>query len=275
MSEAALRLDDFARERRATGGKLLVPFLTAGYPDREGFSLLLEAVAASGCKVLEIGMPFSDPVADGPVIQAASQQVLAAGVTMPGVLEMAAEARDRHGLQVVLMGYLNPVLKFGPEKFAVACADAGVSGLIVPDLPHEEAGPLRDLMATHGVALIELLAPTTDKQRMASLGEAARGFLYLVSTTGVTGASGPDDLTDYITRVRAVCDQPLCVGFGISDPDTAARVCRLADGVVIGSALLRRVAGAPDPVSAAAEVRDYLTAVRAAIAAQGQQGETS
>ncbi len=270
MSEAALRLDAFARERRDTGGKLLVPFLTAGYPDREGFSLLLEAVAASGCKVLEIGMPFSDPVADGPVIQAASQQALDRGVTMRRVLAMAAEARERHGLQVILMGYLNPVLKFGPEKFAAACTEAGVSGLIVPDLPHEESAPLRALMAERGVALIELLAPTTGTGRMASLGRSARGFLYLVSTTGVTGAGGPGDLTDTVARVRAACDQPVCVGFGISDPGTAARVCRLADGAVIGSALLRRVAEAADPTAAAAAVKEFLTEVRAAIAAQGE-----
>jgi len=272
MSDRALKLDTFTAGRRAGGGKLLVPFLTAGYPDREGFSLLLQAVADAGCGILEIGMPFSDPVADGPVIQAASQQALAGGVTLPRVLEMAAEARDRHGLLVVLMGYLNPILHFGPEKFAAACGEAGVAGLIVPDLPHEESGPLRDLMAGHGTALIELLAPTTDRDRMVSIGRVARGFLYLVSTTGVTGSGGPDaDVADYLARVREACGQPACVGFGISDAATAARVCRHADGVVIGSALLRLVAAAPDGASAAAAVREFLMQARTAIGARGDK----
>ncbi len=264
-------LDVLVDERRASGGKLLVPFLTAGYPHREGFSALLEAVAGAGCKVLEIGIPFSDPVADGPVIQTASQQALAAGVTLRGVLEMAAEARRRHGLTVVLMGYLNPILRFGPEAFAAACATAGVKGLIVPDLPHEEAAGLRRILAVHDVVLVELLAPTTDPQRLEAIAGSARGFLYLVSTTGVTGAAGPGDLTDYIERVRAVCDRPLCVGFGISSPEAAAAVCRLADGVVMGSALLRLVAEAPDAAAAADRVRGFLAETVAAINANRER----
>ncbi len=268
MGEAVLSLDTLVAERRRRGGKLLVPFLTAGYPDRETFSKLLAAVAASGCRLLEIGIPFSDPVADGPVIQAASQQALAQGVNMPAVLEMAAEARDRHGLNVVLMGYLNPVLKFGAEAFAADCGIAGVKGLIVPDLPHEEAGLLSELLAARDVALLDLLAPTTDPGRMEAIAAAAHGFLYLVSTTGVTGAGGPGDLTDYVARVRAVCPQPLCVGFGIAEAATAAAVCRHADGVVIGSALLRLVAAAADGAAAAASVENFLGAVRAAINAE-------
>ena len=237
------RLAELTGRLRTEGRKPVVPFLTAGYPDSETFDAVMGAAAAAGCPLVEIGIPFSDPVADGPVIQAASQKALAAGMSLEGTLEMAGRTARDHGLAVVLMGYLNPLLKMGPENFARACADQAVAGVIVPDLPLEEARGLRDILLAHGVELVDLVAPTTGDDRLTAHAEAAGGFLYLVSTTGVTG-SGPaadDGLEAYVARVRRANPLPLYVGFGISEPAHAARVAACADGAVVGSALIRLI----------------------------------
>ena len=197
---------------RAAGRPALVPFLTAGYPDADTSLRLIEAAAEAGCRIVEIGVPFSDPVADGPVIQQASQRALAGGMTLAGALDLAAEAVRRFDLAVVLMGYLNPILGYGPERFAAACRQAGVSGVIVPDLPLEEAAGLRRLLAEHEVCLVELVAPTSGEDRLAAYGRTATGFLYLVSTTGVTGAGTGQDISSYVERVRRHTDLPLVRG---------------------------------------------------------------
>jgi len=255
-----------AADLRAAGRTAVVPFLTAGYPDPDAFRRLVAAAAGAGCRILEIGVPFSDPVADGPAIQAASQAALAGGMTLGGALAEAGRAAREHGVQPVLMGYLNPVLAYGPERFAAACAAEGVAGVIVPDLPLEEAAGLRDLLREHDVSLVELVAPTSGPERLAAYARAASGFLYLVSTTGVTGAGTGGDVTDYVGRVRDVCDLPLYVGFGIADAATAARVAAVADGVVIGSALQRLIAAADTPAAAADAVRGFLGEVVEAVA---------
>lgn len=268
MNEAGKSLERIVQSRRAAGRKTLVPFLTAGIPDLRTFGRLLREVAAAGCPLVEIGIPFSDPVADGPVIQAASQQALASGVTLARVLEMAAGARAEHGLGVILMGYLNPILKFGADRFASACGEAEVAGLIVPDLPREEAEALRAALAGAGVTLLDLIAPTTNPERLRVFGAHSRGFLYLVSATGVTGSRKEGDLSGfsgYIDRVRKSCPQPLYVGFGIAGPKDAAEICRLADGVVVGSALLRIVAEESDRKDAVARAGRFLRDVVGAI----------
>ena len=263
------RLTAIAARLKAEGRKPLVPFLTAGYPDEATFKGVLAAAAAAGCPIVEIGIPFSDPVADGPVIQASSQQALEQGMTLARTLALAAAAEREHGLAVVLMGYLNPILKMGPEKFAAACADAKVAGVIVPDLPPEEAAGLRALLAAGGTDLVDLVAPTTDPARLARNVVHAGGFLYLVSTTGVTGATGAaaaagaDHLSGYVARVRAATELPLYVGFGISTPDQAARVAAVADGAVVGSALIRIISVAGDAAVTAASM--YLTEMAAAM----------
>jgi tryptophan synthase alpha chain len=263
-----IRLTDLTRQWRREGRKTLVPFLTAGYPDRQTFAELTGAVARSGCRLMEIGVPFSDPVADGPVIQAASQQALAQGVTLAEALAMAGAAHREHGLEVVLMGYLNPILHLGAEKFAAACAAENVAGVIVPDLPPEEGAGLRDLLAARGVALIDLVAPTTTEQRLEHIAARAAGFLYLVSVTGVTGSAtaGGDDLHTYLDRVARGTDLPRYVGFGVSGPDQAADICRHADGVIIGSALLRLVAETGTGPQAAARLQEFLTRINQALA---------
>ena len=259
------RLSLLVEERRARGGKPLVPFLTAGYPDEETFLRILGAAAEAGCPLVEIGFPFSDPLADGPVIQASSQRVLEQGMTLKKTFELAARAREDHGLGVVLMGYLNPVLRMGSQSFARACDEAEIAGVIIPDLPPEESHGLRGLLAEAGCDLVDLIAPTTDPQRLQANLPQARGFLYLVSTTGVTGSAtaGENELAAYVQRVRAATPRPLYVGFGISTPEKAASVAAVADGAIVGSALIRTIDEAGDNAVQAAS--DFLKNMAAAM----------
>jgi tryptophan synthase alpha chain len=261
------RLSDLTQRLKNEGTKPVVPFLTAGYPDRETFAGVMGAAAEAGCPLVEIGIPFSDPVADGPVIQAASQRVLGQGMTLKGTLDLARSAATDHGLTVVLMGYLNPILKMGAERFAQACGEAQVAGVIVPDLPLEESQNLRALLLDHDVDLVDLVAPTTDTKRLIEHTEAARGFLYLVSTTGVTGSgSGAgDDLESYVARVRQANSLPLYVGFGIAQPEQAARVAACADGAVVGSALIRTLDEAGSGPEAVAAARNFLISMNQAM----------
>lgn len=255
------RLTRLTQRLRAAGAKPLVPFLTAGYPDEKTFAGVLGAAARAGCPLVEIGIPFSDPVADGPVIQASSQEVLSRGMTLKRTLELAAAAERDHGLAVVLMGYLNPILKLGPTAFSDACSDAGIAGVIVPDLPPEEAGGLRALLAKGGTDLVDLVAPTTNPQRLAINAQQATGFLYLVSTTGVTGSGSAavGGLRRYVRRVREVSPLPLYVGFGIATPQHAAEVAAVADGAIVGSALIRIINEAGDDgIAAAAHFLDTM-----------------
>ncbi len=248
------RLTQLTERLRTEGIKPLVPFLTSGYPDEATFAGVLAAAASVGCPLVEIGIPFSDPVADGPVIQASSRQALAQGMTLSRTLELAADAQREHGLSVVLMGYLNPILKMGPDRFAAACGQACIAGVIIPDLPPEESSGFHNLLAENGADLVDLIAPTTHPSRLARNTVKAGGFLYLVSTTGVTGtgASATGDLASYVNRVRKVTSLPLYVGFGIATPDQAAQVARVADGAIVGSALIRTIDQAGDDAVAAA-----------------------
>jgi tryptophan synthase alpha chain len=199
---------------------------------------LLRAIDEAGADVIELGLPFSDPIADGPVLQAAATRALAAGTTLRGLLAMAARLRLR--APVVAMGYVNPIESFGHKAFAQALREAGLSGAIVPDLPMEEAGPLRDALSAEGLDLVPLVAPTTPAGRAAAIAKTARGFLYYVSVTGVTGARAglPDDLQNRLAELRALSPVPVAVGFGISRPEHAAALKGKADGIVVGTALV-------------------------------------
>jgi tryptophan synthase alpha chain len=254
------RLAELTAALRDAGTRPVVPFVTAGFPDEAACHGALRGMKDAGCRLVEIGVPFSDPVADGPVIQAASQRALGQGMSPRRCFELAAWARRELDLAVVLMGYLNPVLALGPARFAAACAEAGVVGVIVPDLPLDEAAGLRAVLADLDVDLVSLVAPTTDPQRLARHAAAATGFLYLVSTTGVTGAGAGagDDLEAYVARVRAACALPLYVGFGVGTPEQAARVGRCADGAIVGSALLRRLATGAGAEAARADTAAFL-----------------
>lgn len=227
---------------RAENRAALIPYLTLGYPTPEMSLALAEAAVAGGADLLELGVPFSDPLADGPVIQRATHMALGQGITVARCLEMARSLRQREIMvPLIFMGYYNPILSYGEEAFCRACYEVHVDGLIVPDLPPEEGQGLEKACQAYGLALIYLLAPTSTPERIRLVTERSGGFVYLVSVAGITGPRErlPSDLDAFVRRVRAVTDKPLAVGFGISTPEQAAQVAALADGVVVGSALVR------------------------------------
>ena len=217
----------------------LMPYLMGGYPSTEESVSAGLAAADAGADLLELGIPFSDPLADGPVIHAAGTEALAAGATPHGVLGVCERIAVR--VPVVLMVYANIVLTAGVEAFALRAAAAGASGLIVPDLPHDEAAELRAACDSEGLALVPLVAPTTTPDRIAAIGADARGFVYTVSLTGTTGEREelPPGLAETVERVRASTELPVAVGFGISTPEQARSVAELADGVIVGSRVVR------------------------------------
>jgi len=222
------------------GRAALMPYLMGGFPSLAGSREVGEAYAAGGADLVELGVPFSDPLADGPVIQAAGSAALAAGATVDGVLEVCRDLSAR--LPVVLMTYANLVMARTPEGFARDLASAGASGLIVPDLPLEEAPGLLAACDAAGVALVPLVAPTTSGERLRAIGARARGFLYTVSVTGTTGERGALDPGPVIARAKAAADVPVALGFGISTPEQAVAAAEAgADGVIVGSRLVRAV----------------------------------
>lgn len=241
MTGLDLIRDTFARSK-ADGRATFMPFFSAGFPNRDASLEAMSALVEAGADALEIGMPFSDPLADGPVIQHASQVALEGGTGVGDCLMTVRRLRARGvAIPLVMMGYLNPLLSFGLARFVGEAAAAGASGFIVPDLPLEEAGEMLSLCAPHGLGFIPLVAPNSTAERIRRAASLARGFLYLVSVTGVTGArdSLPPDLAGYVQRVRGLTDLPLAVGFGISRPEHARAVAGLADGIIVASALIR------------------------------------
>jgi tryptophan synthase alpha chain len=268
-----MTLSEATRSLKSRGEKALVPFFTAGYPDEETFLKLLGTASESGCQVIEIGVPFSDPIADGPAIQESSKRALENGMSLSRALDLARMAREGNGSdfpELILMGYVNPVLRFGVERFAESARRSGVSGAIIPDVPFEESNQVRRGLMKHGMAFVDLIAPTTGVDRMRSIARGAEGFLYLVSVTGVTGASScaPEFLEEFAGRVRRETKIPLYVGFGISSPEEAGRAARFCDGVIIGSALVRLVQSSKSNMEAVDRVRVFLEKAKQEIAAQ-------
>ncbi|MDQ3328756.1 MAG: tryptophan synthase subunit alpha [Chloroflexota bacterium] len=229
----------FARAR-AEDRAALIPYVMAGYPAPDAVPEIALALERGGADLLEIGMPFSDPLADGPTIQRAATTSLAGGTTVAACIETASRIRQRSAIPMVLMGYFNPIHRYGLARFFTDAAGAGVGGLIVPDLPPEEAGEVRAIARQHGIDLIFLLAPTSTEERIRRAAAVASGFVYCVSLTGVTGAraSVAEGLEAFLGRVRRHTSLPLAVGFGISRPAHARQVAQVADGVVVASALI-------------------------------------
>lgn len=254
---------------RAAGGKGLIAYVTAGDPDLDTTYELVLALAQAGADVVELGLPFSDPLADGPDIQAAVQRSLAAGTTPAKVLDLIARLRAS-GAQVPLaiLTYFNPVLRMGPAAFVAAAAQAGADGLIIPDLPLEEAAPVRDLADGAGLDLIPLVAPTSPPERVASIAKSARGFVYCVSLTGVTGARATlsDRFRPLVAEVRRHTDLPVAVGFGVSKPEHAREVAQVADAAIVGSAFVRLVAGPGTRSEKVRRVAELAAALKAAMA---------
>jgi len=223
---------------RASGRRALLPYITAGHPSPQATTDLLKGLEGAGADVIEIGVPFSDPMADGPIIQASSQKALENGMTFDGVLELVARARL--GIPLILFTYLNPLLAAGRDALTRA-AEAGLHGVLVTDLPVGADPEREQWLGDSPLAFIRLVAPTTPQQRMAEIAQHGSGFVYLISRLGVTGVRDqlPADLPDTIGRLRRATDLPICVGFGVSRPEQARAVAALADGVVVGSAIVR------------------------------------
>ena len=219
----------------------LIPYITVGYPSVETTLKVVPLFASSGCDIIELGIPFSDPLADGATIQRASYQALRQGVTPKACFEVAEELRRRVEIPLVFMTYYNPVLKFGLEQFCSKCAEVGIDGLIIPDLPPEEGQELEQSTKRHGLDIIYLLSPASTEERIKLVAGRSSGFIYLVSLTGVTGARDklPEELENFVARVRERTEKPLCVGFGVSTPEQARRIAKVADGVIVGSRIIQ------------------------------------
>jgi len=256
-------------ELKEAGRGALIPFLEAYDPDRESSLALLRGMPGAGADLIEIGMPFTDPMADGPIIQAAAKRGLAAGVTTAGILDMVRTfRRDDQTTPVVLMGYLNPVLSYGTERFCVDAAVAGVDGLIIVDLPPEESDLILPFTAANGLDFIRLVAPTTDDVRLPHVLSGSSGFVYYVSITGITGtrSATSQDLAEAIPRIRRVTDLPIAIGFGVRTPEQAAEASRVADAAVVASALVETFASVKAG-GASAAVASVLAQVQALAAA--------
>jgi tryptophan synthase alpha chain len=243
----------FKRQRTA-----LIAYVTVGYPTIEATRKVVPLLADSGCDIVELGIPFSDPLADGATIQRASFGALQNGVTPQLCLDLAGELKHKVSTPLVFMTYFNPVFHYGLEKFCRACTTSGIDGLIIPDLPPEEGADLEAITRSHGLDLVYLLAPTSTEERIKLVAEKSRGFIYLVSVTGVTGARDklPPDLTAFVSRVKKIARQPLCVGFGISTPEQAKQIAQIADGVIVGSRIIQLMEVEDNFISLAKLVKD-------------------
>lgn len=259
------RLDQTFARLRARQELGLFPYLTTGFPDRDTCAALLDAVAAAGADGIELGVPFSDPLADGATLQRIGAAALAQGGSIPMALELLRGFRRRWDQPVVLMSYYNPILAYGQERLARDGAAAGLDGVIVPDLPIEEAGDLQSACQGVGLQLIAMVAPTSTDERLTRVATLAGGFIYCVALVGVTGAREQlsDELPRFLQRVRAACPQPLVVGFGISRPEHVLALRGQADGAIVASALADLIESTP-PDRRVAAVHDYVKLMKAA-----------
>lgn len=259
------RIGEAFAAAREQGRAALMPYMMGAFPDREAARSIARAYADSGADLIELGVPFSDPLADGPVIHAAATAALEAGATLETALEACSEVAER--VPVVAMCYSNMILATGEAEFAARLAEAGAAGAIVPDLPLHEGAGIREALSAAGLALVPLVAPTTPDDRRREICASAEGFVYVVSTVGVTGERGeiPAELAALVETVRAEAEVPVAVGFGISTPEQVGEVGRIADGVIVGSRLVREVEDAADPEAAARAVSAFLTDAREAL----------
>lgn len=245
------------------GRTALIAYVTVGYPTVEATRKVVPLLAESGCDIVELGIPFSDPLADGVTIQRASFAALQNGVTPQLCLDLAGELSRKVSTPLVFMTYFNPVFHYGLKEFCQACAKSGVDGLIIPDLPPEEGTDLETATRTHDLDLIYLLAPTSTEERIRLVAEKSRGFIYLVSVTGVTGARDklPENLATFAARVKKLASQPLCIGFGISTPEQASQIARIADGVIVGSRIIQLMEVEDNLLSVSNFIRDLRVAL--------------
>ena len=253
-------LEKYIGDKRAKGEKLLSVYLTAGFPTIETTLPMLETIAEAGADLIELGIPFSDPLADGPVIQNASRTALQNGITLSRALEMLHSLSQRCHVPSLLMGYANPFFQFGWEKLLDHVREAGASGLIVPDLPPEESTPLTDLLSQRELELIHLAAPNTLPERLKHIDNLGGAFIYAVSLTGVTGVRDklPAETQIFLQRLRQTTQRPILAGFGISNPETARLLAPSCDGVIVGSAIIQCIDKSPDLKTAREKTRQFI-----------------
>jgi tryptophan synthase alpha chain len=261
------RLDATFQQLKANGEKALIAYLMAGDPGLAETEQLVLELERSGADIIELGVPFSDPIADGPVIQRAAERALRSGTSLTKILESVRSLRTKTRIPLVLMVYYNSVHAMGVERFCEGAATAGVDGLIVPDMPPDEAGPLKGPAEAAGLRLIFLLAPTSTAERRIYVARQSEGFLYYVSLTGITGAKIKDmaEIGKNVEKIRKVTRTPIAVGFGVSTPDDAAQVAAMADGVIVGSAIVGRIAAAQQDPAMAAQVGQFVHSLKDAI----------
>lgn len=267
------RIDNTFQALKKEGSTALIPFIMAYDPNREASLALLHTLAEEGANLIEVGIPFSDPMADGPVIQAAGQRALSAGATLSGVLSLVAEFRKKHpSVPVILMGYYNPIYRFGAARFCKQAAESGVDGLILVDLPPEEESELTPHLSTNGIKLVRLIAPTSLGERLETLTASASGFMYYISITGITGAAtaSSSELERSVARIRSHTSLPVAVGFGIKTAAQAAAAAPYADAVVVGSALVERIAAAGNAEAACESARRFVRELRDGVAMRKQ-----
>ena len=259
------RIDVVFEALKERGETALIPFLTAGDPDLETTEALVLEMAAAGADLIELGIPFSDPTAEGPTIQRSSSRALAQGTSLRLILQLVARLRKKTEVPLVLMGYANPLHAMGAEAFAKSAVEVGVDGIIIPDLPPEDGAPYLDPCRDAGIHPILLAAPTTRPERLEMLVRETRGFLYYVSLQGVTGARQAlaQGIEENVRRAQALGDVPVCVGFGVGTPEQAAEIGAYADGVVVGSAIVDRIEAAQSKASAIEDVARFIEELKA------------
>jgi tryptophan synthase alpha chain len=262
------RLDTTFHRLKARREKALITYLMAGDPSLTETEQLVLELEKAGADIIELGVPFSDPIADGPVIQKAAERALRSGTTLRSILSMVGRIRRHSEIPLVLMAYYNSIHAFGPERFCREAVAAGVDGLIVPDMPPDEAGPLKGPSATCGLQLIFLLAPTSTAERRAFVARQSHGFVYYVSLTGITGAKlgRVSEIGENVEQIRKISKTPIAVGFGVTTPEDAADVSSVADGVIVGSAIVKQIAAGQQQQGMVANVSGFVQTLKSAMA---------
>jgi tryptophan synthase alpha chain len=264
------RLDLTFQRLKAEGKKALITYLMAGDPSLAETEQLVLELEKAGADIIELGVPFSDPIADGPVIQQAAERALRSGTTLRGILSLVERVRSQSQIPLVFMAYYNSIHAFGPERFCRDAAAAGVDGLIVPDMPPDEAAPLQGPAATAGLQLIFLLAPTSTAERRAYVARQSHGFVYYVSLTGITGAKlgRVSEIGRNVEQIRKLSKTPVAVGFGVTTPQDAADISAIADGVIVGSAIVKQIAAGQQQQGLTARVSGFVRSLKRAMAPQ-------
>jgi tryptophan synthase alpha chain len=270
-SASGSRLDRTFRRLKARKEKALITYLMAGDPSLAETEQLVLELEKAGADIIELGVPFSDPIADGPVIQQAAERALRSGTTLRGILSMVGRVRIQSEIPLVLMAYYNSIHAFGPDRFCREAVAAGVDGLIVPDMPPDEAGPLKGPAAAYGLQLIFLLAPTSTAERRTFVARQSHGFVYYVSLTGITGAKlgRVSEIGRNVGQIRKISETPIAVGFGVTTPEDAAEISAIADGVIVGSAIVKQIAAGQQQQDMIARVSGFVQTLKGAMARPG------